>query len=458
MALSKEERLALPGDDFAVPNKRALPMHDAKHVRMAWDMVDRTKDLSDEERTGARHRILEKAKALGIDTADWSTIKAMAFDAMSLAVPHTDDHPNKMPFTGILTRIDQPSDAPPHGSNGRRVLLPRDVAEKALPSLLGMAVDLKADFAGHNAQNKIGLICEANIEGDAITIGGFIYAADFPDAAARIRAMKDDLGFSFEMKSVRVADPGADPLVIESCVFTGAAILKKKDAAYQTTSLAASAEAEEITMTKEEMQEFLAGALKPITDKLAQIEAGQAAVAADLAAGKETHAKIKPHADALRACAASMDAAGVGGHATLGPSARLGRMADTMEAQAMVGKLPHIYRDHDFMVDAAAGETLKPAEPPKVDLSGIEASIAALGTKLTDLQAKAFTDAAVPERKTLPGDVLRLLAKSGAELDASGEKKVTVAQFDGFLDKADIHGTEATKLKLQAREAGLIAA
>lgn len=69
--LDAAARDRLDADDFAVPGKRALPMPDARHVRLAWDMVDRTEGLSDAERAEARSRILARAKALGVDTGGW---------------------------------------------------------------------------------------------------------------------------------------------------------------------------------------------------------------------------------------------------------------------------------------------------------------------------------------------------------------------------------------------------
>lgn len=70
--LTKEERDALADGDFAVPGKRELPMHDERHVKLAWDMVDRTQGLTPEERKTARSRILHKAKELGVDTKTWT--------------------------------------------------------------------------------------------------------------------------------------------------------------------------------------------------------------------------------------------------------------------------------------------------------------------------------------------------------------------------------------------------
>ncbi len=71
MALDAKRRSLLTDAQFAVPGKRALPIENAKHVRMAWDMLSRTTGLSDGERSDARRRILARAKALGIDTSNW---------------------------------------------------------------------------------------------------------------------------------------------------------------------------------------------------------------------------------------------------------------------------------------------------------------------------------------------------------------------------------------------------
>jgi hypothetical protein len=92
-----------------------------------------------------------------------------------------------------------------------------------------MAVDI---FDGHDAQAKIGVITGATIEGSDLRIEGFVYAADFPEEAAFIKANKNNLGFSFEAQDIRVESLDSDPLVITACVFTGAAILEKVKAAF----------------------------------------------------------------------------------------------------------------------------------------------------------------------------------------------------------------------------------
>ena len=61
----------------------------------------------------------KRAKSLG-----------MRLEAMALEIPEFPDHPNRVPFSGVLTRVNVPSDRAPNGASGHRVLLPRDVAKK----------------------------------------------------------------------------------------------------------------------------------------------------------------------------------------------------------------------------------------------------------------------------------------------------------------------------------------
>jgi hypothetical protein len=60
----------------------------------------------------------------------------------------------------------------------------------ALPSLLGMAVDYRPGWDGHDARRKIGLITEADVVGRKLTVRGYLYARDFPEAAEAIRASR----------------------------------------------------------------------------------------------------------------------------------------------------------------------------------------------------------------------------------------------------------------------------
>jgi len=67
--------MTLSADDYAVPEKRALRIHDASAVRFAWDHVHATKGLTEDERKEARRRIRERAQQLELNTDEWDAGK-----------------------------------------------------------------------------------------------------------------------------------------------------------------------------------------------------------------------------------------------------------------------------------------------------------------------------------------------------------------------------------------------
>lgn len=161
----------------------------------------------------------------------------MRLEAMAVRIPHVESHPNRVPFEGVLTVVNAASDKAPAGARGHRVMLTSEAAEKALPSLLGMAVDYKPGWDGHDARRKIGLLTEATLAGNKLVVRGYLYARDFPEVAQAIRAHSPEaLGMSYELADARVEDLRADPWKLTRVTFTGAAILLREKAAYRATS------------------------------------------------------------------------------------------------------------------------------------------------------------------------------------------------------------------------------
>jgi hypothetical protein len=161
----------------------------------------------------------------------------MRLEAMALTIPHVHDHPNRVPFEGVLTVVNTPSDKAPSGARGHRVMLTRDAVENALPSLLGMAVDYRPGWDGHDARCKIGIVTEANLKGKKLVVKGYLYARDFPDVAKAIEAHAPEaLGMSYELADARVEDMRAEIWKLTRITFTGAAILLREKAAYKETS------------------------------------------------------------------------------------------------------------------------------------------------------------------------------------------------------------------------------
>jgi hypothetical protein len=164
---------------------------------------------------------------------------------MAVEMPEVHGHPNRLPFEGCLTLVDAPSDKAPSGARGHRVILTRSAAETALPSLLGMAVDYKAGWDGHDARQKCGIITSAHLgEGEdrRLMVAGYLFARDFPEFGPEFGRVTgadsaaQPMGMSYELADAHVADMRAQMWTLTRVTFTGAAILLRDKAAYRGTS------------------------------------------------------------------------------------------------------------------------------------------------------------------------------------------------------------------------------
>ncbi len=196
--------------------------------------------------------------------------------SMAIEMPRVARHPNRAEFCGLLTLVDVPSDKPPAGARGHRVLLTRAATEAALPSLLGMGLDYAPSLDRHDARRKVGVITEAEIvagdvvggaarhdrrqlcqqrktglaggtgavgatfAGTALAVSGFLYAKDFPEVMRELRrqpgaGVPNVLGMSYEIADAQVAEVAAPVWEITAFTFTGAALLRRNKAAYRST-------------------------------------------------------------------------------------------------------------------------------------------------------------------------------------------------------------------------------
>lgn len=148
-------------------------------------------------------------------------------------------HPNRVPFEGILTFVDVPSDRAPSGAKGHRVILAKDAATDALPSLLGMAVDYCPTWDGHDARRKCGIITEAEVEDRRLKVAGYLFGKDFPEVEKQmVFSVQGSMGMSYELADAHVEDMRAEVWTLSQVTFTGAAILLKSKAAYRDTHFA----------------------------------------------------------------------------------------------------------------------------------------------------------------------------------------------------------------------------
>ena len=190
---------------------------------------------------GLHRRSMSGSRGAGVDVFGRPT--GMELRAMAVEFPVVHGHPNRLPFEGVLTLVDVASDKAPSGARGHRVVLTREAAEAALPSLLGMAVDYKAGWDGHDARQKCGIITSASLEGQKLMVEGYLFARDFPEIEQKVACELEEMpasarhmGMSYELADAHVADMRASIWTLTRATFTGAAILLRDKAAYRGTS------------------------------------------------------------------------------------------------------------------------------------------------------------------------------------------------------------------------------
>jgi hypothetical protein len=195
-------------------------------------------------------------------------------------MPKFAKHPNRKRFIGVLTTVDTPSERAPSGARGHRVVLTREAAERALPSLIGMGLGYTPKLDGHDARRKIGVITGAEIIGKELVIEGHLFARDFPDMMRELRAKNGVLGLSYEVSDAIVEDMQARVWKLTDVTFTGAALLLRDKAAYGRTWFRL-----EDQMTAEEMKQLIAtaermaAAAEAMQNAMARIEAQNAELA-----------------------------------------------------------------------------------------------------------------------------------------------------------------------------------
>jgi hypothetical protein len=161
----------------------------------------------------------------------------MRLEALAVALPEVAGHPNRVPFEGVLTLVDEPSNRPPSGARGHSVILTRAAALAALPSLMGMAVDYAPGWDGHDARRKCGIITQADVDGKSLRVSGYLFGKDFPEVEERMRrSAAGTMGMSYEIADAHVEDMNANVWTLTRATFTGAAILLREKAAYRNTS------------------------------------------------------------------------------------------------------------------------------------------------------------------------------------------------------------------------------
>ena len=169
---------------------------------------------------------------------------ALTMQATGIDPSDVPNHENAYPWSGVLSRVDEPSAKPPGGAEGHHVILPREVVRHRLNDLTGMPlnVDPVSGYRDHAKGHPIGVILGAEIKGKDLWVHGLLYKKYWPDEVATIQNHKPVLGLSYEIGSCDIEDTSAKVWKLKDFRFTGASCLLKTSAAYGSkTSIAAAA-------------------------------------------------------------------------------------------------------------------------------------------------------------------------------------------------------------------------
>lgn len=441
---------------FALPELRRLPIPDETHTILAWDEVNRTQGLTDAQRREARRNILKRAKELGMDTSNWQNPNSRVH-ASALVVTRDGNHPNQMPFAGILTWYDVPSDNPPHGSQGRNVLIPSEVGLPALDSLIGQGINFDAmgDWTHHNAQEKVGVITDAwageSLDDGAIPVyvEGYIYAQDFPDVAMAIQINQHLLGLSYELTGTSVTDgeyEGSPVRVLGGpFYYTGAAILLRDAAAYTNTAIAAAKTTQEAPMAdtnKVKVNQDHVQALQTLKVAIQHIDAITDQVMAQLSI---------PDADKD-----IVQAAGVDVVANQSADDSTGMEGNTNGGEIHADASASTAGDNTQVIDptatpvTASADQIQGGETMNEELEALKKTVAQLEAKLAATEAKlsAASDGQAAQRSTVayPNQLAAAHPQAGGETEYT--KLLAAIDADDKLSLAD---RWAKKIELRAK-------
>lgn len=205
--------------------------------------------------------------------AQFSQLMVMTFGSTSLS--DASGHPNKMKLRGVLVRLNEPSTKAPNGSDGHRIMVPGDVAQKRLHTLVGMGLNYAPSLEQHAQRRKVGVITRAWIEGNDLCVEATVWKHDFPEAERDLK--QKGLGMSMEIGDVQVKDPKANIWELSDLCFLGATVLWKDSAAYYRTQAIAANKAKE--GSNMEKKKVVKKADAPDINKIIEIASAAAAKA-----------------------------------------------------------------------------------------------------------------------------------------------------------------------------------
>lgn len=103
---------------------------------------------------------------------------------------------NRHPISGVLFRIDEPSEAVPAKGPGLPLYIPHDVAASVVNSVSGLPLDAADNLSQHADEDITGVMLSAEVKEKDFVVHGFLWEASRPTKVQAIADNQERLGMS----------------------------------------------------------------------------------------------------------------------------------------------------------------------------------------------------------------------------------------------------------------------
>lgn len=209
------------------------------------------------------------------------TISARQCNFSPILIAKTDNS-NYHPVSGVLFRVDEPSEYAPSAGSDLPLYVSRTVAEEAINSVPGKPLDAHGTLNCHANENIVGVMTAAKISDNDFVVDGHLWPYNQKKSIENIIANKSGLGMSMNAKALghKTEINGVPVFNITKLSILGANILYSNSATYNKTRILTAnndqvqvkePEQEQIEMDSEQMRDIFAGlqsTLDKVSDKI----------------------------------------------------------------------------------------------------------------------------------------------------------------------------------------------
>lgn len=146
---------------------------------------------------------------------------------------------NRAPITGVLFRVDEPSEAVPAKGPGMPLYVPKEVAASILNTVAGLPLDAHDNLSQHADEEIAGVMLSAELKDQDFVVHGYLWPGSKSSKVSKIVANQERLGMSMTADAWghEAEVDGQKVFWVDDIELGGANILFSDCATYQKTRL-----------------------------------------------------------------------------------------------------------------------------------------------------------------------------------------------------------------------------